>query len=67
MVMPIGGDHGNFSTHWFPDLFDRPLGEPVSDGQYDSASAIWSRTFKSGTKVTFNAATKKGSIDWANL
>ena len=64
---PIGGDRGNFSTHWFPELFAQPLGEPLSDGQYDAATATWSRTFKTGTKVTFNAVTKKGAIDWKTL
>ena len=63
---PVLGDNGNFSTHWFPGLFDQPLGEPISDGAFNRATQVWTRSFKSGTKVTFNALTKKGAIDWSS-
>jgi hypothetical protein len=52
------------SAHWSP-LFDRLLGEPLRNGLYDAATAIWSREFRSGTKVTFNAQTSTGAIAWA--
>jgi hypothetical protein len=51
------------SAHWSP-LFDRPLGEPLSDGVYDAATATWHRAFRSGTNVSFNARTSTGAIAW---
>merc|ERR1712228_43650 len=59
-----GGDNGTLATHWFPELFAQPLGEPLSDAVYDPAIARWSRAFKSGTKVTFDTRTNKGNIMW---
>ena len=56
------GRHGNFSEHWVDGVFGRPLGAPVADAAYDAATGTWSRRFATGTRVTFNAATSKGSI-----
>lgn len=49
----------------WPPEFDYPLGEPLTPGIYDSTTATWSRQFSSGTKVTFNAKTNTGTINWA--
>ena len=37
-------------------ILDRPLGAPLSDGVYNAVTTVWSRSFASGTKVTFNAS-----------
>lgn len=59
-VTPSGG----FESSWLPE-YERALGEPVSDATYDAPTGLWVRTFSSGTAVTFNAKTEKGSITWA--
>jgi len=59
-------DEGHFATHWVEGLFDRPLGAPLSDAEYNSTTGDWTRTFAKGTKVLFNAVTKKGSIAWGS-
>ncbi len=58
------GKHGNFSEHWIPGAFDRKLGEPLGDGQYDAGTKEWSRQFASGTTVRFNAGSNTGDIVW---
>lgn len=58
------GKWGNFSDHWLPGVFDRHLGQPNSDATYDQRTDTWSRGFSSGTRVTFNAKTNKGTIVW---
>lgn len=59
------GKGGNFSEHWVEGVFDQPLGVPTADAVYDAATSTWSRRFASGTAVTFDAVTKKGTIAWA--
>lgn len=59
-------DEGSFKTHWIPGLFDRPLGAPLGDAVYDESTDEWRRAFASGTKVTFNARTNEGSIQWGS-
>eukprot|EP00665_Eupelagonemidae_sp_cell47_P000644 gene644-6001_t len=59
---PITHDPPPFRGHWVDGVFNRTLGEPLGDGVYDEASGEWSRGFKHGTRVTFNARTKKGTI-----
>ena len=54
-----------FAGHRSP-LFDKQLGAPAGPGQYDSVGQTWTRRFASGTRVTFNATSKKGSIAWAS-
>ena len=56
----------NFSDHWVDGVFDQHLGAPLADARYDSATSSWSRAFASGTKVTFNALTKKGTVAWGS-
>jgi hypothetical protein len=51
--------------HWDP-AFDKPLGEPLADGTYDSFSGLWTREFKSGTQAWFNAKTGTGRVSWAS-
>ena len=58
------GAHGNFSEHWMEGIFGRRLGEPLADATYDVRSATWSRSFKGGTRVVFNARTNTGNITW---
>jgi hypothetical protein len=40
------------------------LGAPGSDAVYNPDTAEWSRGFASGTTVTFNAKSNKGTITW---
>lgn len=63
-IVSGGWDNGAASGHWAPVLA-RPLGEPLADAAYDAGSTVWSRTFASGTRVTFNATAKRGAIAWA--
>jgi len=58
------GAHGNFSEHWVEGVFGRSLGAPLADAAYDGASGVWSRAFRSGTAVRFDARTGKGTIRW---
>merc|ERR1711966_593438 len=60
------GKHGNFSEHWMSGVFDRNLGEPLGDGEYDLATKEWKRSFASGTVVRFNTENKKGDISWSD-
>jgi len=59
-------NNGSIADHWFPELFEPSLGEPLSDGVYDSKTASWSRMFGSGTVVTFDTRSNKGEIKWAS-
>lgn len=43
--------------------YDRPLGAPLGIAKYDSG--VWTRSFASGTKVTFDTKTNKGEIKWS--
>jgi len=56
------GGWNSASTEWFP-LYDFPLGEPLANASF-SKDGIWSRSFKHGTKVTFDTKTETGSIVW---
>lgn len=60
-----GGWNNGVGGHW-PAIFDRPLGAPLADGIYDPETSIWTREFASGTRVSFNAATNVGTIQWAS-
>jgi hypothetical protein len=57
---------GAFEDHWIPELFEPALGDPLGDAAYDPESQVWTRSFSSGTHVTFNAGTSTGTIDWAD-
>ena len=49
---------------WRPE-YDKPLGAPKGPVQYRSnAGIIWTRSFASGTEVTFDTKRKKGTITW---
>ena len=43
--------------------YDKPLGEPKGPAVY--SSGVWSRSFASGTEVTFDTKGNKGIIKWA--
>jgi len=57
-----GGFFGTKPT-WY-SLYDRPLGAPVADAEFKDG--IYTRTFASGTTVTFNTSSETGSIVWAS-
>eukprot|EP01001_Neometanema_parovale_P007548 NODE_3847_length_1154_cov_69.018429_g3660_i0.p1 GENE.NODE_3847_length_1154_cov_69.018429_g3660_i0~~NODE_3847_length_1154_cov_69.018429_g3660_i0.p1 ORF type:complete len:361 (-),score=56.12 NODE_3847_length_1154_cov_69.018429_g3660_i0:70-1098(-) len=48
---------------WRPE-YDRPLGAPVADATYDSATQTWSRKFSKGTSVKFDCRTNTSVIVW---
>jgi hypothetical protein len=48
-----------------PAEMDKKLGAPNGPAVYDTATATWSCSFASGTSVSFNAKTGKGTIAWA--
>ena len=56
---------GGAAADWSP-LLEKPLGAPIADGVYDAATATWTRSFAAGVNVTFNAATNKGTVQWAS-
>jgi hypothetical protein len=56
---------GAVKGHWSP-LLDRPLGDPLGDAAYDAVSTNWTRSFASGTKVTFSASKGAGDVEWAS-
>lgn len=49
---------------WLPE-YDRPLGEPLSDGA-KSIDGTWWRNFSSGTAVAFDSVLNNGTIYWAS-
>jgi len=51
-------------TRWCPELFEKPLGVP--NGPAAKSGAVYTRKFASGTVVTFNIRTNKGTITWAS-
>lgn len=52
------------SNHWMNGIFDKPLGVP-EEPTYNHTSKVWTRVFKTGTKVTFDLNSNKGKIEWA--
>lgn len=59
------GGRSGFSDHWHAN-FDRPLGEPLFDCEYNGKTSMWTRVFASGTVVRFNATSNQGIIEWAD-
>ena len=49
-----------FSDRWLP-IFDKPLGAPVADAEYNAESAVWTRSFASAS-VTFDVKSNTGNI-----
>ena len=49
---------------WHPE-YDRPLGEPLGDAV--KKGDVWTRQFKSGTNVTFDAKSNIGKIYWSSM
>ena len=45
--------------------YDRPLGAPL--GEATLVGGIYARLFASGTRVTYNASSDVGAIQWANI
>ena len=61
----FGGWNNGMQGHWMNGTFGRRLGSPSAPGAYDPATGVWTRSFASGTRVTFDTATNKGAIAWA--
>ena len=57
-----GTDVLNSTWHSF---YEKPLGEPL--GKAVKVDDVYSRSFKSGTKVTFDTKTNSGTIDWGTF
>ena len=53
---------GGAAASWSA-LLEKPLGAPLADGAYNAP--LWTRSFAAGVHVTFNAATNKGTVQWA--
>ena len=43
--------------------YDKPLGPPKGPAMYKDG--VWTRSFTSGTEVTFNAKSNNGTIKWS--
>lgn len=59
-------DLHDWSERWFAE-FERPLGDPVTDGRRNNSTGTWTRSFRGPhglTNVTWDA-TLGGTIDWA--
>ena len=54
----------DFSSRWYAEFFEPPLGKPAGLATYDGATKTWSRSFASGTEVTFDASKNVGTIRW---
>jgi hypothetical protein len=61
-------------SNWAP-ILAKPLGAPTADAVYDATTTLWSRSFASGTRVSFNASCSTNrkvhtcpgtSITWGN-
>ncbi len=48
---------------WWPE-YDKPLGEPL--GPAVKKDGVYTRSFKSGTNVTFDTSNNTGTIIWAS-
>ena len=46
---------------WLPE-YDKPLGAPKGPAQYNTG--VWTRSFASGTEVTFDTKRNKATIKW---
>lgn len=65
-LIGAGADHYIASGGWMtsgkapvntrPAILENPLGAPKADALYDAATTTWTRSFASGTVVTFNAS-----------
>ena len=56
---------GDIQRRWLPE-FDRPLGNATGLAHFDSARNVSSREFLSGTTVTYNHTTNRGTIRWGD-
>ena len=62
----MGGWQGT-NNHYAPIMSKKIGGPPDADGQYNSATGSWSRSFGGGaTHVTFDVETNTGTIQWAD-
>jgi hypothetical protein len=49
---------------WHPE-YERRLGRPLEDAVVDPTGILWTRTFASGTKASYNVSSGVGTIVWA--
>merc|ERR1719262_87229 len=56
------GGWGHTDVPWYK-VYDMPLGKPL--GNATLHNGLYTRAFSSGTTVTFDTATERGTIDWA--
>jgi hypothetical protein len=56
------GSWSHTDVPWYP-VYDKKLGEPL--GNATLANGVYTRAFKSGTKVAFDTKTEVGTIAWA--
>lgn len=57
------GDWGHTDVPWYA-VYDMPLGAPVSDASF--VDGVYSRSFASGTSVTYYTGNETGVIHWAS-
>ena len=50
---------------WLPE-FDKPLGEARALGAYNSSTQTSTRAFASGTTVSFDHGSNRGTITWGD-
>jgi len=56
------GGWNSYTPQWYP-VYDFPLGEPT--GPAILKDGVYSRSFKSGTAVTYDTHTETGNITWS--
>jgi len=49
---------------WYP-VYDKKLGAPIANATL--VDGVYTRTFTSGTKVTYDTTSETGSINWADV
>jgi hypothetical protein len=54
---------GGATTSTWLAVYDLPLGEPLADAVL--VRSVWRRGFASGTNVTFDTKTERGTVAWA--
>ena len=50
---------------WIPE-FNHTLGVPVGDASLSKGGEVYSRSFSTGTVVSFNTKTNRGHFEWGH-
>lgn len=53
----------DIEQRWCPELFERPIGAPLADAV--KTGQVYHRAFATGTNVSFDVSTNKGTINWS--